>query len=333
MGKNKVEKPLENSFLLEVIKEAPYGIIVFDGEGIILLDNPLAKSFLGINEKSTIDSSIVSHFDVIELSELITQIIEGERTRFDIMEMVYHEKVLTIRCRRTESWSILTVQDITKWKQIEMSAVQSIIETQENERRRIALEIHDGIAPQMSSSVHHLETIISKLEENNSEVAKELQTIVENSNDVADEIRAVSHSLMPRVLLDYGIVAALQGLVNRINSGSKCSVEFIHSFTGESVEQAVELHLYRITQELLNNAVKHANAKTIFVQMVKTDRHLTLMIEDNGEGFNLKELINSDGIGLNNIEMRVKVLGGELSIDSAPGRGTVITIEVPVDEN
>jgi signal transduction histidine kinase len=323
----------DKSFLLEVINEAPYGVIVFDSNGVIILENALALSFLGTKKKSIINAQILEQFDVFELNELIELVLEGERARFDIMEMVFQDKVLTIRCRKTDNWSILTVQDITRWKNIEMSSVQSIIETQENERRRIALEIHDGIGPQMSSSIHHLETIIDRIKEKDPQTASELQSLVEVSNDVSEELRSVSHSLMPRVLLDFGIVAALQGLINRINASNKCQVEFIHSFSGNKLDQAIELNLYRITQELLNNGIKHANATNIFVQLVKNGDRLNLMVEDNGSGFEMNELTDSDGIGLSNIEMRTKVLGGELNIDSSPNRGTVITIDVLLNEN
>ena len=323
----------DKTFLLAVINEAPYGIIVFDTNGIVLLENDLALDFIGTHIDSIVDTQVQDHFDVFELSELLTQILEGTRERFDIMEMLYNEKVLTVRCRRTDKWSILTVQDITRWKHIEMSAVQSIIETQENERRRIALEIHDGIGPQMSSSIHHLETIVDRIKEESPEIAEEIQSIANISTEVSDELRGISHSLMPRVLIDFGIVAALQGLTNRINASNKCKVEFINSFSGESLDQATELNLYRITQELLNNGVKHSRASNIFVQLVKNENRLTLMVEDNGDGFDLTELKSSSGIGLNNIEMRTKVLGGELNIDSSPGRGTVITVEVLLDEH
>jgi signal transduction histidine kinase len=323
----------DKSFLLEVINEAPYGVIVFDSNGVIILENALALSFLGTKKKSIINAQILEQFDVFELNELIELVLEGERARFDIMEMVFQDKVLTIRCRKTDNWSILTVQDITRWKNIEMSSVQSIIETQENERRRIALEIHDGIGPQMSSSIHHLETIIDRIKEKDPQTASELQSLVEVSNDVSEELRSVSHSLMPRVLLDFGIVAALQGLINRINASNKCQVEFIHSFSGNELDQAIELNLYRITQELLNNGIKHANATNIFVQLVKNGDRLNLMVEDNGSGFEMNELTDSDGIGLSNIEMRTKVLGGELNIDSSPNRGTVITVDVLLNEN
>lgn len=323
----------DSNFLLDVISEAPYGVLVFGKEGKVLLENELASSILSDKKKSVVGTLILDHFDVFDLSELLTQVLEGERERFDIMEMVFGEKVLTIRCRRTKEWSILTVQDITRWKNIEMVAVQSIIETQENERRRIALEIHDGIGPQLSSTILQLETISERIKVKDPETAKELQSLSNVSNEVADELRSISHSLMPRVLLDFGLEAALRGLINRINAGSKCKVEFISSFTGESIDQTIELNLYRIAQELTNNALKHAKATSIFVQLLKNGRHLTLMVEDNGEGFNISELKNAEGIGLSNIEMRTKVLGGELNIDSSPGRGSVITVEVLLNEH
>lgn len=322
----------QNAFLRDVIDGAPYGIIVFDATGIILLENELARQFITNSQASLVDRNIKEMFPLFEMEELLTQIIEGSRERFDIMELAFEEKVLTVRCRKSEDWSILTVQDITKWKLIEMSAVQSIIETQEKERQRIAIEIHDGIGPQISSTIHQLETIAEGIKNSDSHTASSLGSIVEQTNEISSELRNISHSLMPRVLLDFGLTAALQTLVNRLTR-SRCKVEFIHSFSGEPLDQSVELNLYRITQELINNALKHARATSIFVQLVKTGERLTLMVEDDGKGFDLSKLKMSEGIGLSNIEMRTKVLNGELNIDSAPGRGSVVTIEISLNEN
>jgi len=328
-----VEKLLsQNSFLRDVIDEAPYGIIVFDASGVILLENDLACQFMTDSNVTLVGRNIKEMFQVFEMEELLTQIIEGSRERFDIMELFINEKVLTVRCRKSEDWSILTVQDITKWKHIEMSSVQSIIETQEKERQRIAIEIHDGIGPQISSAIHQLETIVENIKDSDAETAKKIASIVDQTNEVSSELRSISHSLMPRVLLDFGLTAALQNLVDRINSANRCKVEFISSFSGESLDQSIELNLYRICQELINNALKHAKASSIFVQLVKSGQFLTLMVEDDGKGFDLSELKLSDGIGLSNIEMRTKVMNGELNIDSSPERGSVITVEISLNE-
>ncbi|GAB5418539.1 MAG: hypothetical protein Crog4KO_02960 [Crocinitomicaceae bacterium] len=324
----------DNSFLRAVINEAPYGIVVFDQSGVIVFENQLAKNFIGSESpQSLIKTQVKDHFDVFEMGELLTQVIEGHRERFDIMELFLDDKVLTVRCRKSDNWSILTVQDITKWKHIEMNAVQSVIGTQEKERRRIALEIHDGIGPQLSTSIHHLETIAEKIKGESPDVAEELASLAKLSNEISTELRSLSHALMPRVLLDFGLSAALQNLVNRINSANVCSIEFINSFSGDTLDQDIELNLYRICQELLNNAVKHADAKSIFVQLVKNNEYLTLMVEDDGKGFDLEKLKNAEGIGISNIEMRSKVLGGELNIDSSPDRGSIITVEIPIHEH
>lgn len=323
----------QNSFLREVIGEAPYGIIVFDASGLILLENELARQFISGIDNSLVDRNIKEMFQVFEMEELLTQILEGSRERFDVMELAFDEKVLTVRCRKSDDWSILTVQDITKWKHIEMSAVQSIIETQEKERQRIAIEIHDGIGPQISSTIHQLETIAESIKDSDPETASRIESIVEQTNEVSGDLRSISHSLMPRVLLDFGLTAALQTLVNRVNNSNRCKVEFIHTFSGEPLDQSIELNLYRICQELVSNALKHARAKSIFVQLVKNEEHLTLMVEDDGKGFDLSKLKLSDGIGLSNIEMRTKVMNGELNIDSSPGRGSVVTIEISLNED
>lgn len=329
----KQETPLFTStFLLAVIQEAPYGVVVFDDKGMILLDNELSRRILNQNT-TLINSSVIAYFEHHELIEYLNEILDGVRSNFDVMETNYLDKVLTIRCRKMEESNILTVQDITQWKQGEMYSIQSVLNTLEEDRNRIALELHDSVGSQISANIHQLEAVIEKLKSSNDLISDEIRAVVQSSKEVSEELRSISHTLIPRVLIDFGIVAALQGLVNRINAGNKCKVEFINSFTGVELDQEIELNLYRITQELLNNALKHAQADHIFVQLVKNDQRLVLMIEDNGTGFDLEKLRHSEGIGLNNVETRTKVLGGELNIESAPNRGTVIIIEVPIDED
>lgn len=329
----KQETPLFTStFLLAVIQEAPYGVVVFDDKGMILLDNELSRRILNQNT-TLINSSVIAYFEHHELIEYLNEILDGVRSNFDVMETNYLDKVLTIRCRKMEESNILTVQDITQWKQGEMYSIQSVLNTLEEDRNRIALELHDSVGSQISANIHQLEAVIEKLKSSNDLISDEIRAVVQSSKEVSEELRSISHTLIPRVLIDFGIVAALQGLVNRINAGNKCKVEFINSFTGVELDQEIELNLYRITQELLNNALKHAQADHIFVQLVKNDQRLVLMIEDNGIGFDLEKLRHSEGIGLNNVETRTKVLGGELNIESAPNRGTVIIIEVPIDED
>lgn len=327
------EKPLfTTSFLLEVIQEAPYGVVVFNDEGNILLDNGLSRGVLNEN-KSLIGSSISTYFEQHELIEYLNEVLDGVRANFDVMETNYLDKVMTIRCRKLEESNILTVQDITQWKQGEMYSVQSVLNTLEEDRNRIALELHDSVGSQISANIHQLEAVIEKLKSNDNFIKDEIRAVVQSSKEVSEELRSISHTLIPRVLIDFGIVAALQSLVNKINTGNKCKVELINSFSGVDLDQEIELNLYRITQELLSNALKHANADHIFVQLVKSDQRLVLMIEDNGSGFDFDKLRLSEGIGLSNVETRTKVLGGELNIESAPGRGTVIMIEVPLDDD
>lgn len=320
------------AFLHEVIQEAPYGVVVFDDKGQILLDNVLSRQILN-QDNSLINSSVLDYFEHHELIEYLNDVLESIRTDFDVMETNFLDKVLTIRCRRLEESNILTVQDITQWKQAEMYSVQSVLNTLEKDRNRIALELHDSVGSQISANIHQIEAVIEKLKTSDEALSEELRSVVQSSKEVSEELRGISHLLIPRVLIDFGIVAALQGLVNKLNSIEKHKIEFINSFSGIELDQDIELNLYRITQELLNNALKHSKADHIIVQLVKSNKRLVLMIEDNGTGFDMDKLKRSEGIGLSNVETRTKLLGGELNIESSLGRGTVIIIEIPIDED
>jgi signal transduction histidine kinase len=138
--------------------------------------------------------------------------------------------------------------------------------------------------------------------------------------------------LMPRLLEEFGLFSALQNMVTRLDSTTRSQIEFICNFhPRERVEREIELNLFRCCQEMMANAIKHADAEKITVQLIKHGNSIVLMVEDDGTGFNPEELNpEGEGIGLLNIETRARILNGEFLLESVKGRGTLISIELPV---
>ena len=135
---------------------------------------------------------------------------------------------------------------------------------------------------------------------------------------------------MPATLSKLGIVAALQNLIGNISSHSGLQISFsAHGFEGR-IEETTEISIYRIILELINNIVKHAEAGKVSIQLIKYPHYINLVIEDNGRGFNYsKATEEKKGIGLGNILSRVEYLKGTIDIDSSPGKGTTVIIEIP----
>ena len=145
-------------------------------------------------------------------------------------------------------------------------------------------------------------------------------------DQAADDLRTISHNLMPKVLSDFGLVEAIDSLCDKIDEAG-LRVEFISTGIEKRLNKVSELSLYRITQELINNTLKYGQATKITVQLIKRDQSIRLMYEDDGKGFDLNSI--SKGLGLMNIENRAKALAGQVTFDSQPIQGMTAIIDIP----
>jgi signal transduction histidine kinase len=158
-----------------------------------------------------------------------------------------------------------------------------------------------------------------------------LQFLVEMVDMMTQDIRSISHALLPPVLVDFGLEAALNHLCFLTNSNDKVKVEFFASPNEERLAPQTELGLYRIAQELLNNAIKYSEAKTITVQLFRHPHSIVLTVEDDGVGFDEQELKQKmKGLGILDVQGRVKSLDGQFTLESAPNEGVLAMVEVPL---
>ncbi len=205
--------------------------------------------------------------------------------------------------------------------------LQSTIDSQEKERKRIAAELHDGVGAMLSAAKLNLGMLLSGAipKEENTEAIDETKAMID---ETIETVRRISKDLLPSSLEQFGISQAVEELCEKLsNTSTKITFEQNNSKFELDVDQ--ELLLYRITQELINNALKHAQASEIKVRLNAAE-YITLSVIDNGIGFD-KKLIEGDikkGVGLYNIENRVSLLNGELLFDSEKGKGTSITIKL-----
>ncbi|MGB3851957.1 MAG: PAS domain S-box protein [Tunicatimonas sp.] len=220
--------------------------------------------------------------------------------------------------------------DITEKRKAERAVNQALIEGQEAERRRIARELHDGLGQSLTAIRLHLnalESDVSQFAKKNQEAFGKLKLILQTTTQ---EVKSISRDLMPNVLQDYGLVKALEFLCQTINEASLVALQLQVYHMDQELDQERKVGLYRVVQELVNNALKHARATRIDVQLLGHPTSVVLLVEDDGAGFVVPV---SDtprtSYGLRNIETRIKSLGGTLAIDSCPGQGTTITVEIP----
>lgn len=209
--------------------------------------------------------------------------------------------------------------------------IKAVFDAQEEERQRIAKDLHDGVGQQISAIKIHLQTISKNILEKTKEFEPELNKIDKMVTDTGTEIRSISHQMMPRALTELGLVAALEDMIEKsfTYSGMECTFE--HHGLKERLPSNVEIGLYRIAQELVNNIIKHAGAKKVDVQLMKTNLHCILVVQDDGQGFG--QTGKAKGIGMMNINNRLRTINGELNMESDEGHGTTATIRIALQKN
>lgn len=205
-------------------------------------------------------------------------------------------------------------------------SLQSMINGQEAERTRIAKDLHDGLGGIFSTVRMHYSTLQAEVPQlNDSTLYKKTRDLI---GAASEELRRVAHNMMPEVLLKLGLPEALRDMSNNISAGKMLSVNFQSYGLDERLDRTCEVMLYRIIQELLNNIIKHAAATTVLIQLNREGNRLSLVVEDNGRGFDAVEAGDRQSMGLNTVKSRVEYLRGQLSIDSVPDVGTTVLIDI-----
>jgi signal transduction histidine kinase len=210
----------------------------------------------------------------------------------------------------------------------EKRLLNAIIQTEEKERKRFAKDLHDGLGPLLSTVKMSISALINMVKEKTS------SDILINANMVNDEaiasIKEISNNLSPHVLTNFGFVSALKNFTHKINQTKAIQINIESNFENERFDHNTEIILYRATCELISNTLKHAQAKTVTINISKHLRTLTIQYIDDGIGFNPDSKIpeQSKGMGLSNISSRIKSINGVFIINSLPNEGLSALIKV-----
>lgn len=222
-----------------------------------------------------------------------------------------------------------TLFDSEMLKQQELRS-KAIIDAEEKERMRIARDLHDGVGQTLSAAKMNLSNVENKIKTSDTEVLTILKNALDLVDDSVKEVRAVSHSMMPNALLKSGLVAAVREFVNKLSGIENLKIDLGITRLNGRLEQQIETVLFRVLQEIVSNIIKHAQANHIVIQIIKHETELTLMIEDNGVGFDTTKMDDFSGIGLKNIVTRIEYLKGSVNFDSTIGKGTTVIIDIPL---
>ena len=226
-----------------------------------------------------------------------------------------------------------TAQDITERKQTEkeLSGVSSrLLEAQEQERRRIARDLHDDISQRLALLVNDIGGLENHLPDSASDARSRIYEIGQRASEICRDIQDISHQLHSSKLQYLGIAAAANIFCKEFSEHEKLEIDFHSTDIPPAVPENISLCLFRVLQEALHNAAKHSGAAHIEVHLQGSSSEIRLTIRDSGVGFDPKEIMKRNGLGLISIRERVGLVGGTFSILSKPKSGTEISVRIPI---
>jgi len=320
-----------------VFENAEDIIMTMNASGLILSANRPATEAYGQKIAGKLLTEVLTKETAERTNDALKQVFEaGDRVEMELKMMggALHGRVLScvftpiLQGERVLS-ATLIARDVTENRKLENHIREALIEGQEQERKRVSRELHDGLGQLFTAiklNMQHLKAGLGTEQQENA--LARLELLEQNIGVAINEVKYISHNLMPEVLEQFGLQPALQDLVNSWNrSEGNTSVTLGMVDLDHEPPAHMALALFRIAQELITNAVRHSQAKTVFLQIIDHGASIMLTVEDDGIGFDpMKESV---GLGLRNIRSRTEVLEGTVDIDSTPGKGTMTTIEIP----
>ena len=316
---------------------APDPVLRINRKGVIIFANNAGDKF-GENLNETLVADIFPELNKINFSKFI------ENSSEKSMELSFKKNTFNAILKGIPELEAIQIYftDITaiknyeeeltasKEKLSELSGhLQTILET---ERSRISKELHDGLGQTLSFLRLKLESLKNEggTQEEKKKILDDLNVSI---NNAVMELKNISYDLKPRLLEIHGLIPALRLMVEQVSSSEGIKGTFEH-FDVTTLKPRLEITIFRICQELINNIIKHSKANFFSIQISQDDKSIKIIVDDDGIGFEKPKTSYNDsklrGMGLISITERVEAFKGEISIDSTPGNGTVVAIEFPI---
>lgn len=213
-------------------------------------------------------------------------------------------------------------------RQSEIRSLDSLMQGQEMERKRVAKDLHDRLGSMLSAIKLQFSVLEGKVESVREESKQQYEHVFHLLDDAVGEVRRISHDMLKSSLAQFGLAGALEDLRQALSAPGKLEVEMSLFGLEERLDQKIEIAVFRMVQECVGNALKHAKATAISIEVVRSTAALNVIVEDNGKGFDTSKV--NEGMGLGNLRQRAAEVGGAVQFDSRPGRGTIVTIDVPL---
>ncbi len=225
---------------------------------------------------------------------------------------------------------ILQEQQINQLlKDQELNGIDAMIEGQEKERQRIANDLHDNLGSLLATLKLHFQNLKVKKER----LKTEEDVLLNKTDDLIEEayqkVRGIAHARNAGVMANEGLLPAVKNFAAKVSSTNQLVIEVLDHGLEERLENSLEITLFRIIQELITNIIKHANATEASIHLTHHESSINIMVEDNGNGFDISSIKPKEGMGLYSIQKRIEYLNGTIAIDTGIGRNTSIIIDIP----
>ena len=319
------------SYSMQDMSQGQYYAIKSNGLSDSILNEALQKNTLEIEKKYESEKKELQIVK-LEANRKVQQFLIKQKNTLNyilIGAAISLFLVTMLSYRNYQQKQKIQQQKITDLEtQQQLTATEAVLKGEEQERTRLARDLHDGLGGMLSGIKYSFNTMKGNLI-----MTQENAQAFERSMDMLDssikEMRRVAHNMMPEALVKFGLDTALKDFCNDINLTGVLRISY-QSINIENVmfEQTTAIAVYRIVQELINNTIKHAGAENAIVQLTKADNTLTLTVEDDGKGFDKNILNFSKGIGWNNIQNRVDFLKAILDVKTEKEKGTSVLVEI-----
>jgi len=313
-----------NTEILDVI---PIGFISTDFNCNILKINDKAIRFLALSSHSSTfeGQKLTDYIDDISILNQLWTFVQNGWKKMSFSNVHINNRYLNINGQVHGDRYVINITDNTTTNRALDKATQSLLIGQENEKRRISREIHDGIGQAISTVRLHLDFTMGKLQD--ASLIREMSRISDLISEIASDLRNLSHDLMPSSLVDFGLITAITNLTRRVNQSQSIYIHLETDLADKDLSYTYELNLYRIIQELVNNSIKHSNCKEIRIKLTLKNDVIILVVNDDGQGRQQSD--EPKGIGLYNIKNRLASLNGKLNIVTSPFKGFKVLINIP----
>jgi PAS domain S-box-containing protein len=329
---NKYQKVFTNSSDPIILFDTKGRVVDFNKAAVNFIDtkeNPINQSSLSTITVNKTDATLI--IDKLNKEDVFPGLecdIYGKNN--EIKKCLISANKITNNYDELISYQLI-LKDITKRSKLNQLLLEKTIETQERERARISRDLHDGIGQSLAAIKLHFESLKIKYNQDEN-IKSELETIPEILQDTIHDLRRICFNTLPLVLLEYGLVKAITQLQTNISTDS-FSINFNDENQFPKLTNSLEVSIFRIIQEFINNSIKHGEASEVTINLEISLNRVILNLKDNGIGFNINNLDFFKGNGLKNIQNRTDSFSGKLDMNSVINDGTEFKITLPLQIN